>query len=37
MYRNDANEKVAHGTVGPNSHVNRWINEVKSLPEERDR
>ena len=31
----NANEEEAQGTVGPNSFVNRCVNEVNSLPEER--
>ena len=32
----NANEEVAQGTDGPYSFVNRCVNEVNSLPEERD-
>ena len=32
----NANEEVAQGTDGPDSFVNRCVNEVNSLPEERD-
>ena len=31
-----ANEEVAQGTDGPYSFVNRCVNEMNSLPEERD-
>ena len=32
----NANEEETQGTVGPNSFVNRCVNEVNSLPGERD-
>ena len=34
--QNNANEEVAQGTDGPYSFVNRCVNEVNSLPEERN-
>ena len=32
----DANEETAKGTIGPNSFVNRCVDEVNSVPEGRD-